>query len=525
MITGNDFLKYIIKNYKSKTYIPVTFTAVCLVFAMKSNAACAELPEMYTGGQPPVYGEAGWQTYGWLEMNGYKYYLLPQTGQLARGWLEIEGITYYFLPQSGQMALGWLEIENNTYYFLPQTGQLALGWLEIDGITYYFLPQSGQMASGWMEIDGITYYFLPQSGQMASGWMEIEGITYYFLPQSGQTASGWMEIDGKSWYFLPESGQMASGWMEIDGESYYFLPESGQMALGCLELDEGICYFSPQTGEMLTGWQKTEMGMRYFSEETGWMAYGWQHIDGKWYYFDRDDGGLTTGSKKIGGEYYLFNEKGQLAKSKKTSLVHAGNQIYCADKSGKAASGWQMIGKKLYFASKTGKVKKNTVYRGITFGSSGAAKNNLNTRLKISAMKTFASITQKNMTKGQKLAACWSYVAEGGFRYAAKYPDLNTDGWQRKTAYDMLSTRSGNCYSFACAFAALAEEAGYQPYIICGRVRGSRDRMPDGYTRHAWVRINGKYYDPEAQYAGWRRGIYASTAYPVSHMVQNIVAF
>lgn len=129
------------------------------------------------------------------------------------------------------------------------------------------------------------------------------------------------------------------------------------------------------------------------------------------------------------------------------------------------------------------------------------------------------------MTKGQKLAACWSYMTDKRFRYAAKYPDLNASWWQRKTAYDMLSTNSGNCYSFACAFAALAEEAGYQPYVVCGRVRGSRDRMADGYTRHAWVRINEKYYDPESQFAGWRRGIYGITRYPVAHTIQQILAF
>ena len=106
-----------------------------------------------------------------------------------------------------------------------------------------------------------------------------------------------------------------------------------------------------------------------------------------------------------------------------------------------------------------------------------------------------------------------------------KYPDLNAKDWQRETAYDMLSTHSGNCYSFACAFAALAEEAGYKPYIICGRVRGSRDRAADGYTRHAWVRIDGKHYDPEAQFAGWLRGVYARSSYPVSHTVQDIVAY
>lgn len=404
-------------------------------------------------------------------------------------------------------------------------GQQMYGWQEINGLKYYFLPDTGQMASGWMKIDGESYYFFPGSGWMVTGWMEISGESYYFYPDTGHLATGWMDIDGESYYFFPDSGQMVTGWMDIDGESYYFLPESGTMASGCWELDGDTYYFSPETGEMLTGWQETEMGRRYFSTESGNMLTGWQKIKGKKYYFSKDDGEPAAGLTDINGKYYLFHPDGHLANAGKVSLVPVGNQIYCADKNGKPASGWQIIGKKLYYASKTGKVKKDTTYNGITFGSSGAAKNDVNTKLKMETMKIFASITTEDMTKSQKLSACWAYVTGGKFRYTAKYPNLDIDGWQRKTAYDMLTSHTGNCYSFACVFAALAEEAGYEAYIVCGRVRGSRDRMPDGYTRHAWVRINGTYYDPEAHYAGWRRGIYGSSRYPVSHTVQKIVAF
>ena len=129
------------------------------------------------------------------------------------------------------------------------------------------------------------------------------------------------------------------------------------------------------------------------------------------------------------------------------------------------------------------------------------------------------------MSKSSKLSACWSYIVRGSFHYASKYPNLHFRGWQKSTAYNMLSTHSGNCYSYACAFAALASEIGYKPYIVCGRVHGSRDRAADGYTRHAWVRINGLNYDPEAQYAGWMRGIYARSSYPTAHKIQKIVAY
>jgi hypothetical protein len=143
--------------------------------------------------------------------------------------------------------------------------------------------------------------------------------------------------------------------------------------------------------------------------------------------------------------------------------------------------------------------------------------------------KTFSivsSITTDKMTKAQKLRACWNYmVSRSRFYYVSKYPNINEANWQKKTAYNMFTTHAGNCYSFACGFAALADEVGYNAYVVCGRVSGSRDRSSDGLTRHAWVRIDGKYYDPEAQFAGWCRGIYGSSSYYIRHKIVKVVQY
>lgn len=130
------------------------------------------------------------------------------------------------------------------------------------------------------------------------------------------------------------------------------------------------------------------------------------------------------------------------------------------------------------------------------------------------------------MSRAQKRRACWNYmVRRGRFHYALKYPNLSKKGWQRATALNMLSTKSGNCYSFACGFAALTKEIGDRPVVICGRVSGRRDHASDGMTRHSWVQIGGRNYDPEGQFAGWARGIYGSAGYRVRHSIQRKVVF
>ena len=46
------------------------------------------------------------------------------------------------------------------------------------------------------------------------------------------------------------------------------------------------------------------------------------------------------------------------------------------------------------------------------------------------------------------------------------------------------------------------DELGYNPYVVLGRVSGTRDGAADGLTRHGWVMIDGAYYDPEARVCG-----------------------
>jgi glucan-binding YG repeat protein len=379
--------------------------------------------------------------------------------------------------------------------------------------------------AGWQEIENKKYYFLPETGEMATGWQEIESKKYYFLPETGEMATGWQEIESKKYYFLPETGEMVTGWQEIDERKYYFSFETGVMLQGRQEID-GKAYFFDENGILcVSGWAGTDDKTYYCGGEDGCLVTGWKKIDGCKYYFLPEDNYMATGLYKIKNCYYIFHSNGKLAKSDSITIVTAGDKVYCAGPDGKASGGWQIKKGKLYYANKKGIVKTDTKYQGITFTGTGEAKSNINSKLKIMLIRKVNSLTNRKMSKKEKLKTCWDYITGGKFRYASKYPDLSLPGWQIKTAYDMLSTHTGNCYSYACAFAALASEAGYKPYIICGRVHGSRDRAADGYTRHAWIKINSRYYDPEAHYAKWLKGVYAKSRYPAAHKITKIVAY
>ena len=67
-----------------------------------------------------------------------------------------------------------------------------------------------------------------------------------------------------------------------------------------------------------------------------------------------------------------------------------------------------------------------------------------------------------------------------------------------------------------------------QDYDISGMgvsATGTRDHAPDGFTGHCWVRIDNRYYDPEADWAGWMTGVYGYSSYPIRHYVKKVYNF
>lgn len=195
--------------------------------------------------------------------------------------------------------------------------------------------------------------------------------------------------------------------------------------------------------------------------------------------------------------------------------------IHIVGKNGKSAKGWVLIGKNVYYAKKGGKAVVSDSYSGIQFDAQGKAEPSVSTSLMRKCLKILKK--KSGLSKRKKLSYAWSYMSR--FHYSSHYPDLGSSGWQRSTALHALNSNGGNCYGYACAFAALAWAAGYKPYVVAGRIPGSRDGAGDGYTRHCWVRINGGYYDPELNYANHIRFRYFGSGSYMAHQVQQTVSF
>ncbi len=255
-----------------------------------------------------------------------------------------------------------------------------------------------------------------------------------------------------------------------------------------------------------------EDGSYYYYSNGKKLKSSWKTIKGKKYYF-KSNGKAATGGYKIKGTVYVFSSKGVLKTGSKTRFVTVGKYKYRVSKKGVAKTGWFVTGGKLYYALKSNGRLSSKTRSKITFNKKTYAaktKGDNNAKLKYYTVKIVNNITNSNMKKSQKLKACWDYVVKKSrFTYVRSYSFSFKKGWAKTAALQWLKYRNGNCRDCACAFAALAYEIGYDPYVVWGYVPASAG----GQTRHAWVTINGKYYDPEGQFAGWNPGVYGASSY------------
>ena len=256
--------------------------------------------------------------------------------------------------------------------------------------------------------------------------------------------------------------------------------------------------------KVLSGKWKTKKGKKYYLLENGKYATYWQ---------------------QIGNLIYIFNKKGQLMLPAEQGIVTIGKYQYYVSTKGIAMPGWHVVDNQLFYASSSGQIQKNKTVGGIVLSATGAAEASDLAQYQTVVARVVDGLVTDQMTAAQKLKACWKYLTSNKFKYVSRYPDLDAPHWYQETAADMLQNKKGNCYSFACAFAAMAYDLGYTPWVVCGRVSGTRDKAADGLTRHSWVWIKNKHYDPEGQFKGWYRNCYGVSKYSIRHTIQTYTRY
>ena len=270
-------------------------------------------------------------------------YAIAESKVDKSGWANKAGAICY-LDQEGNPLLGWQEIEGKRYYFVPDAGIRATGWVQIGNDRYYF-GDDGVVRTGWQEIDGRKYY-LGAAGKLAIGFYSVDGKGYYF-DKTGVMGTGWQSADGVPCYYS-ETGEAMPGWQVIDGERYYFLA-TGEAMVGWHTIDDKPYYFT-ETGKTITGWRTLE-DKRYYLTEAGYVLTGWQMVDGVRCRFG-DDGAAVTGWYEEDGSKYWLDRNGTPLTGKQT----VEEKLYYFDEEGKLVYGWIELEGDKYYAKETGEL-------------------------------------------------------------------------------------------------------------------------------------------------------------------------
>ena len=214
---------------------------------------------------------------------------------------------------------------------------------------------------------------------------------------------------------------------------------------------------------------------------------GWYRKKGHIWYFNKK-GKKVTGWKKIKGKKYYFRTSGKYR--------------------GAAVTGWMKQGKAWYFFDKQGVYRpKKSANASRSSDRTGSAKQKTLRRAKA----IVSTITNSKMSKAQKLRVCFDYVMKTYTGRRPRTPHYYGTDWPVVYANDMFLDGSGNCFSYAAAFAYLAKAIGYTNVYCCND------------TGHGWTEINGLVYDPE-EYSNTSRKLYASPYSVIPHYKQGIAA-
>ena len=327
------------------------------------------------------YWSGGSKVTGWLELDGFRFYLDPSDGHVLSGGIyEIDGAKYYFRPAGslwgpeGSMGTGWLYGSYNPatdLFFDRETGALVeTGWLK-DGDTWYYIDPStdAPLSGGIYEIDGESYYFRPEdspwgpAGSMGVAWVRgYDGQDFFFDRSTGKMVKdGIYEIDGAKYYFRGEgnpwgpAGSMGRGWIYGTGnpetDSFFDRSTGRLVESGWLKDYSTWYYIDPNTGNYFKNGIYEIDGEKYYFRPNGVMGRGWLTNYGSPaanYFFDRSSGKMyRNGTYIIDGWPYKADAEGKLKRepsrypymmsiaqdySSPTGyliLIDAGNNVIC----------------------------------------------------------------------------------------------------------------------------------------------------------------------------------------------------
>ena len=423
----------------------------------------------------------------------------PETGIMGAG------AAYYSSQANGVMKLSKQTVfvvgKIYTGYYLDGAGILYTvsdGEAEPEtgtvnaGVTYYSFHDAGMMTLSVQTIfvagKAYTGYYLDNGNEMYSVKEGIRTLktgalkagTKYYNYKTGEM----LTLSKKTLYV---SGEVYSGYYMDSGKKMYHV-KKGTQTLKTGTLKAGTKYYSYNTGKT-----------RKLSKQTLYVkgkAYTGYYMDSKkkMYSVKKGTQTLLNAMLDAGTKYYSYKEKKTLTLSAQTLYVNgkvytgyyldSGNMMYSVSGGNLTLVNTTLNAGTEYYSYNARELQALSAQTVYVYGKAmeGMSAESLATLQRAQAV--VAGITNDSMTKEEKLKVCFDYVRTYP-ESRPRMPHYKGMDWPVIYADDMFVRGTGNCCSYAAAFAYMAKAIGYEEVYCCNS------------GGHGWAEIDGLVYDPE----------------------------
>jgi hypothetical protein len=408
--------------------------------------------------------------------------------------------------------------------FAPVSGGTRVSWAASAGAAQYrlFVKNTSGSGKAWIKVGDTDGLYLDHK-KLVNG--AVYTYTVRALDQKGDYISGFDPIGKDRQYLDPpvinavtkvdEGTRIA--WNAVGGvQKYRVYRKSFGGAWAVLGDSTGTSYIDTTAAQgVLYGYTVRCVGAdnklaSYYINETkyylnGEPANGKISVNGSTLVFV--DGAVRQGYVTVNGKTYYYNSAGELMKN---GLVGSKSEGYrYADKNGvvnmnytgmasNSKGTWYLYKGELDFSTRAAVTWNGQDYN--VLNGKAYAVSSEKDRTLFKALKLVSSLTTADMSKVQKLRKCYNYLQTETSESSPRIPHMRTLDWPIIYANDIFDYKSGNCLSYAAAFAFMAKAIGYDEVYACHS------------GGHGWTEIEGLVYDTE-----WQRNDKSNSYFGVSY--------
>ncbi len=396
---------------------------------------------------------------------------------------------------AGKAYTGYcMDSKNKMYYVKSGSCALKTGTVK-KGTEYYSYKESRNRK--------LTKQTLYVKGKVYSGYYMDSKNKMYHVKKGTCTLKTGTVKKGTSYYSYQEgkNRKLTKQTLYVKGKAYtgYYMDSKNKM----YHVKKGTCTLKTGTVKKGTGYYSYKAKKnRKLSKQTLYVkgkAYTGYYMDSKnkMHYVEQGNCTLLTGTVQGGTGYYSYSEKKDCVLPSQTLYVDgavyngyylgADNRMYFLSNGTYTPVDTVLNMGTAYYSCNENRVLALPCDKLYLDGKAVESLTPNGVAVFQKARAVVQSVSNPADSKEDKLYKCYLWIKKCPYiQYRTTMDAINADpvDWDATFANDIFDSGAGCCVSLSCAFAYMAKACGFERVTICSD------------TKHAWVDIDGRLYDP-----------------------------